>query len=147
MELNPTFSRMRNHLIFVGSLVALSLLGTGCSDPVLDEPLAAPSPAPAATESFIVVNPNQSSASLPPGMAQPVIPAEPSNPLPEAIATEQTLHTLNMFLLEYQAGGGNIPATVDEMVSMKIVPKVPPPPFGKRFEVDRQKAVITFADI
>jgi len=74
-------------------------------------------------------------------------PAAPSNPLPEAVATEQTLHTVNMFLLEYQANGGRIPATVEELVMQKIVPKLPPPPAGKRFEVDRQKAMISFADI
>lgn len=67
--------------------------------------------------------------------------------MPETVATEQTLHTINMFLLEYQAGGGRIPATVEELVQQKIVPKLPSPPAGKRFEIDQQKAVISLADI
>jgi hypothetical protein len=74
-------------------------------------------------------------------------PAAPSDPLPEKVATEQTLHTVNMFLIEYQAGGGKIPATVEELVMQKIVPKLPSPPAGKRFEIDQQKAVISLADI
>ncbi len=138
---------MKNQLLLSLPLIALGLLGTGCSDPLLDEPLAAPPPQLENADMGSVIAPGKPPVALPPGMVAAPVPAAENNPIPEAVATEQTLHTLNMFLLEYQAGGGHIPATVDEMVSLKIVPKIPPPPSGKRFEVDQQKAVISFADI
>lgn len=138
---------MKNQLFLSLPLIALGFLGTGCSDPLLDEPLAAPPPQVENADMSSIIEPGKAPVAPPPGMAAAPVPTAENNPIPEAVATEQTLHTLNMFLLEYQAGGGRIPATVDEMVSMKIVPKLPPPPSGKRFEVDQQKAVITFADI
>jgi len=138
---------MKKHFLFSASLIALSLLGAGCSDPLLDEPLTAPPPQLENADLSAIIEPGKSPIAPPPGVAVELAPTVPNNPLPEAVATEQTLHTLNMFLLEYQAGGGRVPATVDEMVSLKIVPKIPPPPSGKRFEVDQQKAMISFADI
>ncbi len=138
---------MKNQLFLSLPLIALGFLGTGYSDPLLDEPLAAPAPQVENADMSSIIEPGKAPVAPPPGMSAAPVPAAENNPIPEAVATEQTLHTLNMFLLEYQAGGGRIPATVDEMASMKIVPKLPPPPSGKRFEVDQQKAVITFADI
>lgn len=127
--------------------LALALLSAGCSDPVLDEPLAAPA-APAADAGFVsIVEPGKAPSTPAPGSALETPPVAATNQLPEPVATEQTLHTVNMFLLEYQASGGQIPATIEEMISRKIVPKIPPPPTGKRFAVDQQKAMITFADI
>lgn len=128
-------------------LLALGLLGIGCSDPLLEEPVSAHTPPPA-PPLITLIEPAMAPVLPPPGTTvAEMTPATPSNPLPEAVATEQTLHTVNMFLLEYQANGGRIPATVEELVMQKIVPKLPPPPAGKRFEVDPQKAMISFADI
>lgn len=127
--------------------LALTVLSTGCSDPILDEPLAVPA-APATDADFVsIVEPGKTLGTPAPDTAQTPLSVVAANQLPEPVATEQTLHTINMFLLEYQASGGQIPATVEEMISRKIVPKIPPPPTGKRFAVDQQRAMITFADI
>ena len=128
-------------------VLSLAVLGLGCSDPLLDEPATVPAPPPADAVAISVIDPISAAVTATPGVTATMTPAAPSDPLPEGVATEQTLHTINMFLIEYQAGGGKIPATVEELVMQKIVPKLPPPPAGKRFEVDQQKAVITFADI
>jgi hypothetical protein len=125
----------------------LAALGTGCSDPVVDEPLAAPASATPEAVLIGIVEPGKAPSSPAPGNASESQPTTASNQIPEPVATEQTLHTVNMFLLEYQASGGQIPATIEEMVHRKIVPKLPPPPTGKRFAVDQQRALITFADI
>lgn len=131
---------------YLCSLV-FATLAIGCSDPVVDEPVASPPPQPVDGPAVSVVEPVATPA-LAPSSSPVAVPATaPQDQLPEAVATEQTLHTINMFLLEYQAGGGRIPATVEEMVQQKIVPKLPPPPAGKRFEIDQQKATISLADI
>ncbi|HEY1171151.1 MAG TPA: hypothetical protein VGH19_07290 [Verrucomicrobiae bacterium] len=127
--------------------LAFATIALGCSDPVVDEPVAAPPPQPVDGPAISIVEPITTPAIAPSGVAVVTPATTPGDQMPETVATEQTLHTINMFLLEYQAGGGRIPATVEELVQQKIVPKLPSPPAGKRFEIDQQKAVISLADI
>lgn len=137
-----------NNIIKIATMaVAFGVFATGCSDPLLEEPVKAPPVTTDAVDVSSIIMPGKALVPNPNEAAQIQTPAEGGNQFPEGVANEQTLHTINMFLLEYQANGGRIPATVEEMVSLKIVPKIPPPPIGKRFEVDQQRAVITFADI
>jgi len=132
-------------LPFLLSLIVSLVLG--CSDPLLENTPAPATPAPQLASVGVDVNPMAAVVAPPDGVAPlPSTQTNENNAFPEAFATEQTLHTLNMFLIEYQASGGKIPATIEEMVAKKIIPKIPPAPAGKRFEVDQQKAMVTFAD-
>ncbi|MGV3757886.1 MAG: hypothetical protein ACO1QS_21090 [Verrucomicrobiota bacterium] len=125
--------------------LSVSFVMVGCSDPLLETTPTAP--APQQTTVGVDLNPTAAVVAPPDGVAPlPSAQTNENNAFPEAFATEQTLHTLNMFLIEYQASGGQIPATIEEMVAKKIIPKIPPAPTGKRFEVDQQKAMVTFAD-
>ncbi len=127
--------------------LAVSFLMFGCSDPLLENSPAPATPAPHQASVGVDVNPTTAVVVPPDGAAPlPSPQASENNAFPEAFATEQTLHTLNMFLIEYQASGGQIPATIEEMIAKKIIPKIPPAPTGKRFEVNQQKAMVTFAD-
>jgi hypothetical protein len=126
--------------------IAATFIAIGCSDPILENEPSAPTPAPQQTTAGIELSPAVTVVTPPDGMAPSATPTNENNAFPEVSATEQTLHTLNMFLIEYQASGGQIPATIEEMVARKIIPKIPPAPAGKRFEVDQQKAMVSFAD-
>lgn len=124
---------------------------TACHDPLLDNnPATQPTPSapPDANASVSIGATSEPVAPVPPGMAAPVAqaPTEPANAFPGTFATEETLQTLNMYLLEYQSTGAQLPATIEEMIARKIIPKIPPPPAGKRFSVDTQRAMVTFAD-
>jgi hypothetical protein len=136
---------MMNHARKILLLTAVFGL-VGCNDPTM-EPLPAPAPV-APTQAEASVEPAPVSAVDAPPSAPPAASAQPTenNAFPEATANEKTLHTLNMFLIEYQANGGQIPATVEEMIAKRIIPKIPPAPQGKRFEVDQKKAMVSFAD-
>jgi len=126
--------------------IAITFTAIGCSDPILENEPASPAPAPPQTTVSMDLNPAATVVAPPDGTVPLSTSTNANNAFPEVTATEQTLHTLNMFLIEYQAGGGQIPATIEEMIARKIIPKIPPAPAGKRFEVDQQKAMVTFVD-
>ncbi len=135
-------------LISFYHLPALSLaaLLTACSDPTVESPPAAAPVKPPESVS-LSLEPAATPALNPSGQLTPTPSAPQNNALPGDFATEKTLHTINIYLIEYQANGGQIPATVEEMVQAKIIPRIPPPPEGKKFSVDTKKAMISFADI
>lgn len=134
---------MKSNLFCVITLSLLASASGGCSDPTLDT-----APAPTQNTKPLSITLEQDKAAMPnaAGITAPAITAE-VKPLGGVAATEQTLHTINTFLIEYQANGSKIPASVEEMVQAKIIPPVPPAPVGKRFNVDTKKALVTFADI
>ena len=117
----------------------------GCSEPTIDVPSQSAQPKTAVSVSLD--SDKQVMPVAPSGLSVTTSEITAPKPLAGVVATEQTLHTINTFLIEYQANGGRIPDTVEAMVQAKIIPPIPPAPTGKRFSVDTKKALVTFADI
>lgn len=63
---------------------------------------------------------------------------EPAAPPPAKVLKEPTLAELNAALEGFVTARGQLPATLEDLVKIGFVAKVPTPPPGQQFVIDRQ---------
>ena len=64
----------------------------------------------------------------------------PSPPLPvDVAAREPTLQELNEVIQAWFTSRGKAPESLEEMAKARFIPKVPTPPPGKQYVIDKEK--------
>ena len=112
-------------------LTLAAMMLTGCSK---DEPAAQARP----------IAPKPASATAPVAPAPPGGTAPTTAQDPNAITMETA--GLDMALQRFVKAKGRLPASVQEMVTEKMLPAIPPAPAGKKFAIDAQaKRVVVVA--
>ncbi len=108
------------------------------------------------TGSMVVLKANPASASPDLGGGAVQAPAPPPPPTPgEGAATPAatdeptgtvSLEKLNWALREYLHISPTVPDDLAELYRARLIPKVPIPPPGKKYVVDKKKVRVTLAD-
>jgi len=119
-------------------------IASGCSEkeppPPPNRVAVVPRPAPAS------VKPAPAPAPAP----APVAPA--ASPVATVTAPAQPreqpmdLGSLDSILDNYGAQHDRVPKSLEEMVALKLIPRMPTPPPGKRYVIDQQKRRIRIVD-
>jgi hypothetical protein len=115
----------------LGAVAGLLLLtGSGCARK--SEPPSVAPPEPPATANAV---PTESASTAP--VPTPPVPA--ATPSAEIGGNIPAVEMLNSAINDYASAYGKAPKDLNELVKMKFITAVPPPPAGKKFVIDPVK--------
>jgi hypothetical protein len=126
---------MRIYWVF--SLCALMVLGACKPKPEPPPPTPAePKAPPSGTVSLLPSS--ESSAPPPPSAEGAPVPAETTRtePPPEENNVNETLTSV---IRDFYDSSGRLPKDIQELVTLKLIPKMPEAPPGKKYELDPVK--------
>ena len=70
------------------------------------------------------------------------VPPPPPPTDPAASLKEPTLEELNLAVQAWFTSRGQAPASLEEMAKARFIPKVPTPPPGREFVIDKEKLCV-----
>jgi hypothetical protein len=135
-------STTRFGTISLGALLSITGLAFGLFSGCHREPSPAPSAAPTAARS-VSVDVASESAPPPPAPAGAAAPVEATTDEPTGSVS---LEQLNKAMKDYIVISPTPPDDLAELYRAKLIPRIPVPPPGKVYVVDKKKAQVTLVN-